>query len=196
MFLSYSGSPPSAAATQALATDIGEAAAAHLASVLSETYSITFGELEDLSSDTGNSAITDIAAAGTRSGTANDVALCVLLNHSIGRRYRGGHPKTFWPWGVEGDLLNNNAWESASITAFDAAWVAFLAAIVGASSGGVTITGLVNVSFYSGFTAVMSPTTGRYRNIPKLRANPVIDPIVNTAVNAIPSTQRRREQRG
>lgn len=195
MFWSYTGSAPSASAVQALATTMGIAAGANLAAMLATTNTMSFGLLQDLSSNTGNSAQTTINQAGSRAGTANDVALSAILNHSIGRRYRGGHPKTFWPWGVEADLATNNSWSGTFQANAVTHWNAFQAAVIGATSGGTTITNLVSVSYYNGFTVVTNPITHRARNVPTLRGTPVVDVVTNTQCNLIPGIQRRRIQR-
>jgi hypothetical protein len=51
----------------------------------------------------------------------------------------------------------------------------------------------VSLSYFSGFTVITSPTTGRARNVPTVRSSPLIDPVVTLKTQTSIGTQRRRE---
>jgi hypothetical protein len=124
--------------------------------------------------------------------TAND---CALLNIKIQRRYRGGKPRLYLPWGSDADVQDAQHWKSASITTFNSAILTHTNYVVGQTWAGGGFDHLVNVSYYQGFKVVTSPTTGRARNVSTLRAGgPQIDNWVGAATfNTRIATQRRRQ---
>src|SRR6202035_2060315 len=102
----------------------------------------------------------------------NDVA---LLNFTISRRYRGGKPRTYNPWGAQPDLTSSQRWGSSFITECESKWAAFVAEWQAFSEGTMVIGVQKNVSFYSGFASVQNPVTKRCSNIPTPRTTAVDD---------------------
>jgi hypothetical protein len=118
--------------------------------------------------------------------------VAVLVNYLISRRYRGGKPRAYLPWGDAGQLTSRQSWSGTFVTAVDSAFSTFYAAVIGLSAGSTTITDHVNVSYYDGFTVVTDPVTHRARNVPTLRGTPIVDVILSFAANPRPGSQRRR----
>lgn len=84
----------------------------------------------DLSTQSPASAISNQAAwAGTISGTPNPSA-CLMLNLVIGYRYRGGHPRVYFP-GPSSTLLSagGDTWGTVAQNAYQAAWNSMSSAI-------------------------------------------------------------------
>jgi hypothetical protein len=116
-----------------------------------------------------------------------------LFNGTVLRRYRGGKPRSYWPFGTYSDLANPSQWSTTYITAVTTAMDAFLAHMLAITESGTSLTSQVNVSLYSGFTSVENPVTHRWRNIPTYRTGTIpVDDIVSYSINAKPGTQRRR----
>lgn len=146
----------------------------------------------DLSSDTGGDGTATADVVGTRSGGGLPASTAAVANYTIDRRYRGGKPKGFYPFGSESDLQGPSVWSDAALAAWLAAVEAIFAAINGASGGGSTLSAHVAVSYYSGFTVITSPTTGRARNVPTKRTVPTTYDVVSTDISTYLGTQRRR----
>jgi hypothetical protein len=70
-------------------------------------------------------------------------------------------------------------------------WQAFVAAILAVSSLSITLSNVINISYFSGFTVFTTPS-GRARNIPTPRLVPLKDPITGSLVNQKIGSQRRR----
>jgi hypothetical protein len=120
--------------------------------------------------------------------------MCVLVNFLITRRYRGGKPRWYLPWGGGGDLTSRQEWTAGFITNVTSAISAIRTGFIGASSGSTSVSNQVNVSYYSGFTAVENPITHRWRNVPTLRATPAVGVIESYSVAGLVSSQRRRNR--
>lgn len=129
---------------------------------------------------------------GTRSGNIPTEATALNVKLAIARRYRGGKPKMFLPFGVVGDLSNPNAWDSAILSAFNTQWAAFITALKAISGAALTLTEQVSVSYYKGLTAKTNGTTGRTYYVPTPRATPLIDPILSAQAQGRIAQQRRR----
>lgn len=192
-FESYSGLPPTISELLALGTLLGTGFTADLAPVMSPNVSYASSELTDLSSDTGAQVTTDYTGLdGTEAGGILPAAAAFMINGQISRRYRGGKQKSFVPFGTDADLLTDQTWETASADGFIDAWLTFQSIIPDNAWSGAGVVAQCNVSYYDGFTAVENPLTGRYRNVPKLRATPLVDILVGFDFSIEPRFIKRR----
>lgn len=190
-FFRYSGPAPDSADCVTLAADIYALQSA-LAGQWGEGTDLIGTKVTDLSSSSGGVGEHAQDTPGTRTGSILAAGTAVLVNFVIGRRYRGGKPRSYFPMFTSTDLVGRNAWQGASVSGLDSALSTYFAGVLGTGVGSLTITGHVNVSYYQGFTVVTSPTTGRARNVPKLRAVPQVDDILSYSVSTRPASQRRR----
>lgn len=189
---SYTGTAPNDAACTTIASDLLTQANTDWLPLQSTAVSLDSFTVTDLSSPTGGTGVFTFSNPGTRSGSQLPADAAVLWNLHIARRYRGGKPRGYFPFGVGGDLTNPQEWSSAAVTAFETGlqnWLTYLSSL---TVSGTSITGLVNVSYYHLFTVVTNPTTGRARNVPTLRSSPLVDPVTANGVNAHVASQRRR----
>lgn len=193
LFFRYSGGSPTGTDCNALAADIYSAIAAMVGQWTASTQ-LTGVEVTDLSSPSGGQGLHAQSTAGTRAGSDLAGGTCVVVGYVIGRRYRGGKPRSYLPFFSASDLTTRQQWTAGDLTALDSALATAFAAIIGSSSGSTTLTDHVNVSYYDGFTVVTSPTTGRARNVPKLRTTPVVDVITSFGARSQPGSQRRRNR--
>ena len=189
----YSGPAPDNTACTALAAEFGIVATSDFPGMMSDGVTLTGIDVLDLSSGSPGFGVDPLSVVGTRSGPILPAGAAMLVSYSIGRRYRGGRPRTYWPFFTESDLLNANTWLSASVSSMESTLAGLLSSWETIFSGSTVITGLVNVSYYSGFTSVVNPITGRTRDVPKVRTSAIpADPILGLHVNPHVASQRRR----
>lgn len=134
----------------------------------------------DLSSSTAPTADSTGTAAGTREGEPIPANVAVLQQYSVARRYRGGHPRTYWPWFTASDIDTPQTWASDSVGAAATASEIVTSAPVGVTSGGFTVASQVQVSYYLAKV---------------LRVTPVVDVIVLEGIAVEIASQRRRDGR-
>lgn len=186
----YSGGPPNPTdATNFAAlmwSDMSSLMGLCVASVSLEGVKVT-----DLSSSSGALGIHTETAAGSRTGDEGPGSLCLLANYLITRRYRGGKPRSYWPFGVAQDLSTQQTWDATLLNAVSTSLAGLFSAIIGQNEGTTTITDHVNVSYYEGFHVITTPS-GRMKNVSNVRAVPVVDTIVSFGLSARPASQRRR----
>jgi hypothetical protein len=192
-YFRYSGSAPDNASCVTIATDISNSWNIEFAGYTHPDVSMEEISIEDLTSPTSGVGTFAFAAAGSESGTPLPAEACALENQGIARRYRGGKPRHYWPIGSSADVLNPQFWEPSSISNWNAALAAHLAAVAAISVAGTTTLVPVSVSYYQGFTPVTNPITGRTKDVAKLRVgSPVIDPVTSETFNQRIASQRRR----
>lgn len=192
-YFSYTGTAPSNSACASIAASIASAHGTDLSPMMSTNFNLVEVEVTDLSSPTSGIGIWTGAQGGTRSGNAVSIDNAVNLQWLIARRYRGGKPKIFLPFGTEGDTTtNNNDWSSTFVTAMNSAWSSFATALGAISASGCALNAHVSVSYYKGFVSSQNPVTLRWRNIPTLRSAPVVDGVTGHSTQTTCGVQRRR----
>lgn len=192
-YFQYGGTAPTVGQLSTFNASIATAFTSDLKALCGTGCELTQIETTDLTSPTGAQAVTAEAITGTRTGATNSNDLCFVTSYEINRRYRGGHPRGYWPFGTASDIAaGNKTWAGATVTAVNTGMASFMAAIAAAGWTGAGTLQQVNVSYYKGFTVVTSPTTGRARNVPTLRATPVQDVVQSIATKSSIGVQRRR----
>jgi len=176
-FKRYSGVAPSASQITTFAGDINTLFdTSDMKSLLSSTYALEDVECIDLSSSTAATGHDDTGVTGTRGGDIVPASACMVVSHRVSRRFRGGHPRNYWPFGVQADMQDAQTWTDAFVTEVDGIVDTFyggINALGWASAGGIDS---VNVSYYEGFTVFITPS-GRAKNISTPRAVPLVDTI-------------------
>jgi hypothetical protein len=195
MHIGYTGSAPNSASCTAFAVSLDTIADAELAVYMNSANAVTGCRVTDLSSLTGGQGESLTTTAGSLTDEPLSAATAVLASMTIGRRYRGGKPRTYLPLGDAGTVSTPQTWDPTFITNVQASLDAIRTDIGTLVQSGCTLTDLVNVSYYSGFTVVTSPTTGRARNVPTLRVTPVVNQALSWSAEARFASQRRRNLR-
>jgi hypothetical protein len=194
MFWNWAGTL-SQTALQNWANNVGSVWLTEIAPLVPAGLILTECTAEDLTSATGPAATEAFTHPGSRSGGGYAPAVAFIIQDTIARRYRGGHPRKYLP-GLDitqTATTDANTWLATYANTVVTAWNAFIAGISGANApSGTTTWSECNVSYYSGFTAVQNPLTGRYRNVPKLRTTPLVDIISAHTYNTHFGSQRRR----
>jgi len=191
-YLKYSGGPPSAADLTSLAGNIRSHWGTDMASLMATFIGLSEVRTIDLSSSSGAEGSDTTLVPGTRSGTGLLINDAANIGFTIVRRYRGGKPKIFIPLGITTDTASDRTWSTGFISSVNTGWGNFVAAVLGDTYSSFTLTDNCNVSYYDGFTVEISPSTGRARNVPKLRTTPLVDTITGHATAATIGSQRRR----
>lgn len=194
VYYSYSGAEGTGAELATMAAALATEWNTNIAGQAATSVALIEIDIVDLSSPTAPTGTWSGSHAGTRSGQIPNAASCVLLNFKISRRYRGGKPRVYLPWGVAGDIASAQTWGSTFLTSCLTAWGEMQTAVsTNVWSGGGT-TEQVNVSYYEGFTNYTGPT-GRERARATVRTVPPpipVDVINSVAAQTKIGSQRRR----
>jgi len=165
---------------------------AHLAARTVNTTNLHEVDVEDLaspSSPVGSASVVHPGTIAPASETPNSA--CFRIDFQIGRRYRGGKPCIYCPSPDLNELTGGRTFQPAGLAANEAAWNAFIAAVVAGTAGNLILSDQVNVSYYEGFTP-HTGTTGRVRNVPNRRGTPLVDDVIAAIGNPTLASQRRR----
>lgn len=191
-FVHYTGTAPSTSQLATFNAAVASAYSSDIVSLATGAVELTQIETIDLTSPTSAVAVTAETISGSRSGTSIPAAAAMVTSYEISRRYRGGHPRGYWPWGVTGDITSDVVWAAAFVSASHTGITNLMTAVVAAGWTGAGTLTQVNVSYYEGFSVVTNPITHRARNVPTLRGAPVVDAITSIVARSSIGTQRRR----
>lgn len=190
-FYQYDGATPVNADLDEFAEDILASVATNLCPLAGNHIHFTRVGCIDLTSPTAAIGESSSSHVGTRGTTLLTADICALQSLHVDRRYRGGHPRVYWPFGITSDLADQQTWTDAFVTAAEAGLASLQTDILAAAWAGATILNTVNVSYYQGFT-VHTGTTGRARNVSTPRTTAVVDQVTSTKVRKGIAVQRNR----
>lgn len=150
----------------------------------------------DLTTPSSAHAAVSVGDTGTRGTPAPPVSACVVTNWIINRRYRGGKPKAFWPFGIASDVVGDNAWDSGLLSTVNTMLTALLGELGGHTWSGGGTDRQVSVGYYEGFVNFTGPT-GRTRPRSTLREvsgvpTPNVDTVTGIEMDNRIGSQRRR----
>lgn len=188
----YTGSAPSNTGLNTMANTVSTNWATVFKPLCASTVQKQAIYLVDLSSSTGAIGAEVGANTGSRSGGQLPAGACALINYTVARRYRGGKPRSYMPFGTDTDLNTPQQWATAFQTTVNSALATWTTDMLASGPAGTTISQQVNVSYYKGFASVQNPVTLRWRNIPTPRATPVVDAILTEGLNLKIGSQRKR----
>lgn len=160
------------------AGDVHTAWASHISPYVVDTTILTSVVVEGLGSATDGVGAWGGSEPGTGSGDV-PANVCVLEKDTIAARYRGGHPRHYWPAPTSGYLVDPTHLSAAGVTAYQNAITAFHNEVV--TAGGLLWT--PGTFFYG----CLSYYTGG-----ALRPSPIFRPIFGWTVESMLATQRRR----
>lgn len=188
------GSPYAQADLNTMATAVRTAFGTQLKALMSGYNTLLQTTCADLGSNAGLQGLDGTQVPGTRAGSSGIAQLCALINHKIARKYRGGKPRSYLPFGLGGDLQDPQTWNTTFSGNLQTGWTAFLAAITGGTFGAITGLKHCSVSYYQP-GGQWNVVNNRPKYTPHVRTTPVIDLVVASTVNPKPATQRRRTGR-
>lgn len=173
----YTGAAPTAVSlNDYLVAWLGTVSAA-AAPLMDGGTAITGATAVDLTSNTSASAEASSFTIGTRTGPLLPASVAALVNYNSSFRYRGGHPRTYYFFGVQSDLDDQSTWESAFVTSvqtFANNMLTFLGS------------GTIDATNYTTQCAV----SYKENNVP--RVTPLVMPISVAVANSGVASQRRR----
>jgi len=192
IYTGYTGGVPTVANMLTLCEGVGTAWNDTVVSF--QNIGVTTTEIDgiDLSATDGAGNTADVSYSGVAdtSPTPNQVA--AVAKFDIARRYRGGKPKMYIP-GIDSQYVSDEShWKTSFADDMGSGMNAFNTAIKATYADAVTLTGIVNVSFYEGFTSVENPITHRWRNVPTYRDVALVDVVGGFTVDQVFGTQKRR----
>lgn len=178
MHIGYTGDPP-------IEADLVTLAEAICSNFWSLDFAANFStgttfvgcRVTDLSSDTGAVGEHTDGATGTDASGENPAQASMLINFSISRRYRGGHPRMYLPGLGKNSLATVSTWSSDAVSVASTAISAFLSGMTDLTFGANATTQMVCVSY----TDAGAP-----------RVDPLVEPIAGGVVSGLMATQRRR----
>jgi hypothetical protein len=180
-FMFYTGAGMSGADIDTLAGNIASSFATNLVPEMDDSRSLIAVVVTDLTTPLAPVGLWTGSHAGSRAGNKLPASAAVVESKEIVRRFRGGHGRIYWPFGVQADMQDDQTWKAAFQTEVAVAlgnhftdWSTDLVP-------GCTSVAPVCVSYYKGFT-VHTGTTGRARNVSTPLAIPVVDLIVSTLI--------------
>lgn len=192
LYVLYTGSVPGAPSVLSFCESIASEWNSTWGHLLADGTLLTAVDGVDLSSTDGSGATADVSYAGGVAEGAMPNQVAANVRFDIDRRYRGGKPKAYVAGAPATAQANQSSWTTTFVNDMGTEWTAFNTAIGAMSAGGCDLTGIVNVSFYNGFTAVKNDITGRYRNVPTYRGSPLIDLVTSFTCDVVMGTQKRR----
>lgn len=145
----------------------------------------------DLTSSTSATGSVTVSHPGTRTDVALPAEVALIIQRKIGRRYRGGHSRQYWPAGGDTSVTTPQTWDPTFLAQFETNYFNWISDYQGAPWTGATLGPEVNVSYYEGFTNFLYPS-GRYRARPTPRVTPLIDGVFAFTGNPKFGSQRRR----
>lgn len=193
-YFRYSSGAPSAADLSTFANDAVSDGDSQFGGLASTHVGMMSATARDLSSAMGNEATAGTPWVGTRGSDLTAPGAAVVVSHSISRHYRGGHPRSYLPLGIAGDITSGGVWGGSLVTAVDSAWGTWIANRFG-TFGSLTVTQLVNVSYYGPPNRTVTSSTGRVKTVSTVRAVPIVDTITGHVTRAKIGSQRRRNRK-
>lgn len=190
-YLSYAGSAPTGANCTTIATDIAAAWASDFNALTPDDIALNEVDVLDIATDSGLSGQWTGSNVGTRGATGLPYQVAMNVEYGIARRYRGGKPRSYFPFGVLGDLQTDATWTSSFVTSVNTGVAAFYTAVQAISVGAVGALAHVNLSYYQSFTNIEN-SSGRMRAVPKYRSVALLDTITGYSAKVVLGSQKRR----
>jgi hypothetical protein len=190
-FWKYASGPPTDAELNTMAAALRVSFATNMATLMPAAYDLIQIIITDLTSSTSALGEDTTTVPGTRTGDPTTADTCLLRSRHVARRFRGGHSREYWPFGVANDLNDVQTWGATFVADCETGTENYDADIATAIGAWGTSDGPVSVSFYQGFS-VHTGTTGRARNVSLVRSSPVVDPVVSYTIQTGVASQRKR----
>lgn len=188
----YTGGPPTTAQLNALAASINAAFNTNMLALLATGNTLNEVWVQDLADMTKPIGVDATVRTGSAGG-ALPASICMVTGYKIARRYRGGHPRGYWPFGWAGSPTNGVAnWAGTFVTQVQNAINAYITAIKALTSGGIVITGQASVGYYGGAPVSYTRPNGQTAYRPALLGTPHVDDVFQIVANTRMGSQRRR----
>jgi len=175
---SYSGDAPSASDCTSIGGGIAEAFwVVGLYEGYPTSTELVGVRVTDLTTSSSATGEFPVSTSGTYEGGELPAQAAVLVNYQILRRYRGGHPRTYYPPPNQSLLSGPSEWGSTILTELNGQVESLFEYLSTTTVDATELTGQVCVSYMDA-------------RVP--RVDPLVEPIVGYVVSPIMATQRRR----
>ena len=173
----YSSTAPTATDLTSLAEAIASVYESYWMTEVGSYYTLAEVICTDIASDSGLVGTASPASPGALSGGPISSGSAVLVNWQIGRRYRGGKPRTYLPPSPASGILSPSEWNSAVV-----------------SAAGTWATHLESACYAVTYGALVTTSLGcvSYRNADTARVDPLFEPFLGHSVGPLIRSQRRR----
>jgi len=174
-------------------TDVAHASyVTHCIPLLNFNSSLEQVEGVELSSPDGPLAINPVPVQGIRAQGELPANACALFNIPVARRYRGGKPRVYWPFGSEPDIATPQTWSTTFITAANTGVNALISEVTANLGTWAPGSALCSVSYFSG-SQWKPDHLGNYHQIPTPRDVPLVDVVKGApGFNTVIGSQRTR----
>ena len=157
-YLQYTGTAPQVADLASVMAAVQAAWTTNIAPLAATTTALTTLTAADLTNTTASyNSISITPVPGTRTGTANPSNSALVSSWQINHRYRGGHPRTYWPIGVTTDVSSGSQW-SATFRPLALSSIQAFRTALNAITTGATSYKMVSVSRRQGGVLIPTPT--------------------------------------
>ena len=181
----YIGGAPTGAQVSTFCGQVSGVYAATLVQAFNPVVAMNSVDAWDLSSPAGATGTGGTVHLGTRTGGPLPTSVAAVCGWKVNYRWRGGHPRTYWPAGCTTDVGNGHLWGESARAAFEAGNEGFLSQMNALTLGG---TGGYLTAIRYVHTVIDSPTAKHVEYF-----NPPLDLQISRAVvDARLDTQRRR----
>jgi hypothetical protein len=180
----YTGAIPTAGNLGDFGSGFAAANSAALLGMMNSESTIEQIQITDLSSVTGAQVVTHVGENGTRTGLPIPASAAFLVNYPSSFRYRGGHPRSYYFWGVQTDILNQANWSTTFVGAASGVAANVTASFAAGAFGATTFTSQCAVSYVTGGAT------------PRYRTPPIVQPITITEPSSQIASMRRRMRKG
>lgn len=200
LFFHYTSAPPDEGDLGTFTNDLLGAAITNLTGMFQSGVTLESVDSRDLSAMDGSYATVTDATPGTRTGGKLSPGTAAVVNYSIRQSYRGGKPRSYFPFGTSTDVAATGFWADAFVTAYEGAVANLITAAIG-TFGGLIVDNQCVVSYYGPPNKVITnPVTGRARTISTRRdaaggtGHPLVYTITGQNGSKIIGSQRRRNR--
>lgn len=191
MTFKYSSGPPTPTQIQQVADSAHAGWVTNVKPVHHSSVALTNIVATDLSDPSTPQGLWAGSEVGTATGGVLPASTCVLINMKLARRYRGGHPRMYWPWGTDADLQGPQTWLPASITKFQTAFSGLSNKIASDSTWSSPLLANASISYYHQSTWHGDDQTGHYQ-VPTPRVPPLLEVATGFSYPVTLGSQRRR----
>src|ERR1700758_2428518 len=135
----YSGGRPAANDCNAIAAHLAAANMAVYLGACPLDVAMTQVLVVDLQGNDGQQGAAPSTHVGTGTGTMMPASGCFVLHLGVNARYRGGHPRIYFPGFQQSAMQDAQTWVAGTVSAATTSLTTFLASLVGFSSGSTAV---------------------------------------------------------
>lgn len=144
----------------------------------------------DLSNSAGLSAVhVTPVTIGTLPNSLEPASLCAVTKNVIGARYRGGHPRTFWPLNVANNMSDESHWGPTPVSTIQTAVNNWFAAV---ETAAYTVSGAALQNVIVRYQYTYTNDTVHHKWLKEKQPPATVFPCSQHIVQAQVGTQRRR----